>query len=563
VVARTRSSNEGLSMKASDLFVKSLEAEGVQYVFGIPGEETLDLLESLRRSKIKLILTRHEQAAGFMAATYGRLTGRAGVCLATLGPGATNFVTAAAYAQLGAMPMLMVTGQKPIKSSKQGHFQIVDVVRMMEPLTKYSRQIVSIGNIPASVREAFRRAEEERPGATHLELPEDVAHEEGDGEPIAKSYSRRPVAEEKAVAHAVDAIAAAKHPLLMIGAGGNRKTTRKMLREFVDQIRIPFFTTQMGKGVIDESHPLWLGNATLSDGDFVHRAIDHADCIINVGHDVIEKPPFFMRAADRGERTVIHVNFLGAQVDPVYFPQIEVVGDIANAVWQLKESLSAREVQWDFTRFEEIKAHFEAHLAKGRHDERFPMYPVRIVGDVYDAMPEDGIICLDNGMYKIWFARYYRAHEPNSLLLDNALASMGAGLPSAIATKIVHPERKVMAVCGDGGFMMNSQELETAVRQKLDLVVLILRDDAFGMIRWKQENMNFPDYGMTLQNPDFVDYARSYGAQGHRVNAAAEFASLVRECFATPGVHVIDVSIDYADNERVLNREIKRLSAQL
>ncbi|MFH5249645.1 acetolactate synthase large subunit [Burkholderia semiarida] len=546
-------------MKASDLFVKALEAEGVEYVFGIPGEENLDLLESLRRSKIKLVLTRHEQAAGFMAATYGRLTGRTGVCLATLGPGATNFVTAAAYAQLGGMPMLMITGQKPIKSSKQGHFQIVDVVDMMQPLTKFTRQIVSIGNIPSAVREAFRRAEEERPGAAHLELPEDIAHEEGDGKPIPRSYSRRPVAEEKAVAHAVDAIQAARHPLLMIGAGGNRKTTCKMLLEFVDKTGIPFFTTQMGKGVIDETHPLWLGNATLSDGDFVHRAIEHADCIINVGHDVIEKPPFFMRTDDK---TVIHVNFLGAQVDPVYFPQIEVVGDIANAVWQMKEALTPQS-HWDFERFRMIKSHFDAHLEKGQHDPRFPMYPVRIVNDLYNALPVDGIVCLDNGMYKIWFARYWRAHEPNSLLLDNALASMGAGLPSAIATKIVHPRRKVIAVCGDGGFMMNSQELETAVRLKLDIVVMILRDDAFGMIRWKQENMNFPDFAMTLQNPDFVSYAQSYGAHGHRVESADDLEPLLRECFASPGVHVIDVPIDYADNERVLNREIKRLSAQL
>ncbi|MEN8515425.1 acetolactate synthase large subunit [Burkholderia sp. MS455] len=546
-------------MKASDLFVKALEAEGVEYVFGIPGEENLDLLESLRRSKIKLVLTRHEQAAGFMAATYGRLTGRTGVCLATLGPGATNFVTAAAYAQLGGMPMLMITGQKPIKSSKQGHFQIVDVVDMMQPLTKLTRQIVSIGHIPSAVREAFRRAEEERPGATHLELPEDIAHEEGDGKPIPASYSRRPVAEEKAVAHAVDAIQSARHPLLMIGAGGNRKTSCKMLLEFVDKTGIPFFTTQMGKGVIDETHPLWLGNATLSDGDFVHRAIEHADCIINVGHDVIEKPPFFMHADDK---TVIHVNFLGAQVDPVYFPQIEVVGDIANAVWQMKEALTPQP-HWDFVRFAMIKEHFDAHLQKGQHDPRFPMYPVRIVNDLYSALPADGIVCLDNGMYKIWFARYWRAHEPNSLLLDNALASMGAGLPSAIATKIVHPQRKVIAVCGDGGFMMNSQELETAVRLKLDIVVMILRDDAFGMIRWKQENMNFPDFAMTLQNPDFVSYAQSYGAHGHRVESADDLEPLLRECFSSPGVHVIDVPIDYSDNERVLNREIKRLSAQL
>jgi acetolactate synthase-1/2/3 large subunit len=332
-----------------------------------------------------------------------------------------------------------------------------------------------------------------------------------------------------------------------------------MLLEFVDKTGIPFFTTQMGKGVIDETHPLWLGNATLSDGDFVHRAIEHADCIINVGHDVIEKPPFFMRADDK---TVIHVNFLGAQVDPVYFPQIEVVGDIANAVWQMKEAI-APQPHWDFERFAMIKEHFDAHLQKGQHDPRFPMYPVRIVNDLYNALPVDGIVCLDNGMYKIWFARYWRAHEPNSLLLDNALASMGAGLPSAIATKIVHPQRKVIAVCGDGGFMMNSQELETAVRLGLDIVVMILRDDAFGMIRWKQENMNFPDFAMTLKNPDFVSYAQSYGAHGHRVESADALEPLLRECFASPGVHVIDVPVDYSDNERVLNREIKRLSAQL
>ncbi|MFO0041339.1 MAG: thiamine pyrophosphate-binding protein, partial [Pseudomonadota bacterium] len=291
-------------MKASDLFVKALEAEGVQYVFGIPGEENLDLLESLRTSTIKLILTRHEQGAGFMAATYGRLTGKAGVCLATLGPGATNFVTAAAYAQLGAMPMLMITGQKPVKVSKQGHFQIVDVVSMMRPLTKYTNQIVSADNIPARVREAFRRAEEERPGATHLELPEDIAHEQSDSIVLKASFHRRPIADDKAISHAADAITAARRPILMIGAGANRKLSAKMLREFIDKTGIPFFTTQMGKGVVDETHPLWLGNAALSDGDFVHKAVENADCIIIVGHDVIDKPPFVRR---RGLRTVILV----------------------------------------------------------------------------------------------------------------------------------------------------------------------------------------------------------------------------------------------------------------
>ena len=546
-------------MKASDLFVRALEAEGVEYVFGIPGEENLDLLESLRTSGIRLILTRHEQGAGFMAATYGRLTGKAGVCLATLGPGATNFVTAAAYAQLGAMPMLMITGQKPVKLSKQGHFQIVDIVDMMKPLTKYTRQIVSSDNIPARVREAFRRAEEERPGATHLELPEDIADEDTDAILIPRSFSRRPVADEKAIAHAVEAITNAKRPLLMVGAGANRKTTAKMLREFVDKLGIPFFTTQMGKGVLDETDPLWLGNAALSDHDFVHRAIDRADCIINVGHDVIEKPPFFMK---RGARTVIHVNYFAAEVDTVYFPQVEVTGDIANAVWRMKQRLE-RQPHWDFSYYDTVREALAAHLDCHHGDDRFPMHPVRLVCDMRRVMGAEDIVSLDNGMYKLWFARYYRCRRPNTLLLDNALATMGAGLPAGIAAKMVFPERRVVALAGDGGFMMNSQELETAVRLKLNLTMIVVRDDAYGMIKWKQAGMDFPNFGMDMGNPDFVKYAESYGAHGHRPASAAEFAPLLQQTLETPGVHLIEVPIDYSDNDRILNKEIKELSAKI
>ncbi len=546
-------------MKASDLFVKALENEGVEYVFGIPGEENLDLLESLRTSTIKLILTRHEQGAGFMAATYGRLTGKAGVCLATLGPGATNFVTAAAYAQLGAMPMLMITGQKPVKVSKQGHFQIVDVVAMMQPLTKYTKQIVSADNIPARVREAFRRAIEERPGAVHIELPEDIAHEESDAIIIKESYHRRPVADDKAIAHAAAAIKAAKRPILMVGAGANRKTSAKMLRELIDETGIPFFTTQMGKGVVDEMHPLWLGNAALSDGDFVHRAIEHADCIINVGHDVIEKPPFFMR---KGLRTVIHVNYFSAEVDTVYFPQIEVTGDVANAVWRLKQAVP-KQKHWDFAYFDKVRENLLAHLKIGANDDRFPIHPVRLVAEMRELMARDGIVCLDNGMYKIWFARYYRCNEPNTLLLDNALATMGAGLPSAMGAKMVFPDRKVVAVSGDGGFMMNSQELETAVRFNQNVTQIVLRDNAYGMIKWKQANMKFANFGMDMGNPDFVKYAEAYGARGWRPKSVAEFRDMLRKSLDTPGVDLIDLAIDYSDNDRVLNKEIRELSAKL
>jgi len=546
-------------MKASDLFVRALEAEGVEHVFAIPGEENLDLLESLRGSKIKLVITRHEQAAGFMASTYGRLTGKAGVCMSTLGPGATNFVTAAAYAQLGAMPMVMITGQKPIKTSKQGQFQIIDVVDMMRPLTKFTKQVVSGDSIPTRIREAFRLAQEERPGATHLELPEDIAREHSTMPVTEPSATRRPIAEDKAICKAIEAIQGARKPLLLAGAGANRKLTSKMLRQFVEKLCIPVITTQMGKGVVDETGPHFLGNTALSDGDFVHRAIDQADLIINVGHDVVEKPPFFMRP---GGAEVVHINFNSAQVDPVYFPQIEVVGDIANSLWQLKERLDPQE-HWSFSDFHRIRDALQKHIREGIQDDSFPIRPQRLVDEIRKIMPEDGILTLDNGMYKIWFARNYPASKPNTVLLDNALASMGAGLPSGMAAKMVYPDRRVMAIVGDGGFMMNSQELETAVRLKLDLVVLILRDDGYGMIKWKQNDMDFQDFGLDFGNPDFVDYARSYGAYGHRVESTAGLAPLVEECYQTGGVHVIDCRVNYTDNNRILNQEIRELSSKL
>ncbi|BAP13575.1 MAG: acetolactate synthase [Alcanivorax borkumensis] len=546
-------------MKASDLFVRALEAEGVEHVFAIPGEENLDLLESLRGSNIELVITRHEQAAGFMASTYGRLTGKAGVCMSTLGPGATNLVTAAAYAQLGAMPMVMITGQKPIKTSKQGQFQIIDVVDMMRPLTKFTKQVVSGDSIPTRIRESFRLAQEERPGATHLELPEDIAREHSTMPVTEPSATRRPIAEDKAICKAIEAIKGARKPLLLAGAGANRKLTSKMLRQFVEKLGIPVITTQMGKGVVDETGPHFLGNTALSSGDFVHRAIDQADLIINVGHDVVEKPPFFMRP---GGAEVVHINFNSAQVDPVYFPQIEVVGDIANSLWQLKERLAPQE-HWSFSDFHRIRDALQKHIHEGIQDDSFPIRPQRLVDEIRKIMPEDGILTLDNGMYKIWFARNYPATKPNTVLLDNALATMGAGLPSGMAAKMVHPDRRVMAIVGDGGFMMNSQELETAVRLKLDIVVLILRDDGYGMIKWKQNDMDFQDFGLDFQNPDFVAYARAYGANGHRVESTAGLGPLVEECYQQGGVHVIDCMVDYRDNSRILNREIRELSSKL
>lgn len=543
-------------MKASDLFIKALENEGVEYIFGIPGEENLDMLDSLRTSKIELILTRHEQGAGFMAATYGRLTGKPGVCLSTLGPGATNLVTPAAYAQLGAMPMLMITGQKPIKKSKQGRFQIIDVIDMFQSLTKLTKQIVNGHNIPSLVRESFRLAMEERPGAVHLELPEDVAEEEAGDRIFEVVGHRRPDASHKSIMFAAKMIEEAKSPLLLIGAGANRKRTSHALTEFVETTGIPFFDTQMGKGVIDERHPLFLGTAALSANDFLHNAIDHADLIINVGHDVIEKPPFFM---EEGKQKVIHINFFPAEVDDVYFPQLNVVGDIAHSIHHLTELVDPMK-SWDFSYFMRVKTEVDSHLSKYFEDTRFPMLPQRLVHNMRKRLSEDSIVTLDNGVYKIWFARNFACYQPNTLLLDNALATMGAGLPSGMASKLIYPNKKVVSVCGDGGFMMNSQELETAVRNKLNIIVIILNDSSYGMIKWKQEGIGFKDFGLDYKNPDFVKYAESYGAVGHRPTSDKDFNSIFEKCLETDGVHVIDLAVDYSLNHSILNVKLKESS---
>src|SRR6266576_3790320 len=422
--------------KGSDLLVAALENEGVDRIFGVPGEENLGVVESLRNSSIKLILTRHEQGAAFMAATYGRLTGKPGVCITTLGPGALNRTTGAAYALLGGMPMIMLTGQKGIMSSRQAKFQIVDVVGTFKPLTKLSLQIVSTSTIPTLVRDAFRIATQERPGPVLLELPEDIAGEEAE-----------------------DVAMVAQHP-----------------------IEIPV----------------------------AHRAsLDRAAEMI-----LKAKPPFIM--GPKGPQ-VIHVSYTPANVEQVYFPQCEVVGDVGPSLELLADRVEGR--LHNAGALLSLRESILSRITDRATEERWPPTPQRIVHDVRKVIPEDGIVALDNGMYKIWFARNYRTYVANTLLLDNALATMGAGLPSAMMAAMLYPERRVLAVCGDGGFMMNSQEMETAVRLKLNLVVLILEDSAYGMIRWKQAVDSFPDFGLTFGNPDFVKYAESYGAKGSKVES--------------------------------------------
>ena len=547
-------------MKASDLFVKALENEGVDRIFAVPGEENLDVVESLRTSSIELVLVRHEQPAAFMAATHGRLTGRPGVCMSTLGPGALNLVTGAAYAHLGAMPMILITGQKAIMSSRQARFQIVDIVATMRPLTKSSRQIISAASIPTVVRDAFRLASEERPGPVHLELPEDIASEQLTREvPLVLVHPIEiPVAHPAALDRAAALLMKAERPLVMFGAASNRPRLTGQLTEFVRRIGIPFFNTQMGKGTVagvgtaDGGTELWMGTAALTERDYVHEAIDRADLILSIGHDTIEKPPFIM--GPKGPK-VIHVGYTPANVEQVFFPDAEVIGDMGPSL-----ALLADRVQGKLPNAAALlplrKSILERTLARS-DESRFPLTPQRIVSDVRKVIPADGIVALDNGMYKIWFARCYRTRNANALLLDNALATMGAGLPSAMMAAMLNPGKRVLAVCGDGGFMMNSQELETAVRLKLDLVVLIIQDDAYGMIRWKQAVDNFADWGLAFGNPDFVKYAEAYGAKGRRVETADSLVATLEAAFTEGGVQLVTVPVDYSENSRVLVEELR------
>ncbi len=542
------------SMKGSDLLVAALENEGVEQIFGVPGEENLDVVESLRRSRIKLIVTRHEQAAAFMAATHGRLTGKPGVCLATLGPGALNLTTGAAYALLGAMPMVMITGQKGILSRKQGRFQVVDIVSTMAPLTKMARQIVSAATIPSIVRDGFRLAQQERPGPIHLELPEDVAHEAAPDVPLVMPHPIEiPVAQDAALDRAANLILRAERPLVMLGAAASRPKLADALSHFVRRMRIPFFNTQMGKGAVAGGSNLYMGTAALSERDYVHKAVDCADLIISIGHDTVEKPPFIM--GPKGP-TVLHVSYLPATVEEVFFPHAEVVGDVGPSLTLLAERLEGK--LKNAGALLPLRSGILARITERADESRFPLTPQRIVHDVRHVMPDDGIVCLDNGMYKIWFARNYRTQVANTLLLDNALATMGAGLPAGIMAALLHPQRRVLAVCGDGGFMMNAQELETAVRLRLDLVVLILQDDAYGMIRWKQATDGFADFGMTFGNPDFVAYARAHHAGGARVETAEGLVPALEQAFREGGVQLIAVPIDYSENTRVLVDELRK-----
>jgi len=541
--------------KASDVFVECLENEGTEYVFAVPGEENLDIVESLRTSKIKLIVNRHEQGSAFMAATYGRLTGKVGVCMSTLGPGATNLVTGVAYAQLGGMPLLAITGQKGIRENWQGNFQIIDVIGMMKPLTKNAVSIKGPKMISQEIRSAFKLATTERQGACHIELPEDVASEDVDTAfgPHTPGVLRRPNADAKAIALAADKIRKAKHPVIIVSSRAQRRKVSAALKKFCDGTNVYVIHTQLGKGVLGDDHKNSLFAFGIHKKDYVNCVVEKADLIITVGYATIEHPPSVWNTDLKKE--ILHIDFTPAEPEIFYEPSVELVGDVSASLDALRRALPG--FKHTGTYEEKIKKDLEERLfVEGSTDDSFPMKPRRIVADCRKVLGKEDIICMDNGIYKMWFSRHYKTFGITTFLIDNTLATMGAGLPSAMGAQLVHPKKKVLAVCGDGGFMMNSQELETAVRLKLPVVVLILNDNAYGFIKWKQQNFKFGDFGLDLGNPDFVKYAQAYGAKGYRVTKAESLVPILEKAFRQRGPVIVECAIDYSENKKVWNQEL-------
>lgn len=539
------------AMKAAELLVNALEAEGVEYVFGLPGEENLEFLEALRgHPDIQTVLVRQEQAAGFMAATYERLTGKIAVAYSTLGAGATNLVTSVAHASLGGFPVLFITGQKPIRENRQGLYQLLDVTGLMRPITKSARTIESGAEVAHMVHDAFRTMREGRPGPVHLELPQDVAAEETDGHLSPARHGAAPVATEASLDAAAEAIANAKSPLIMLGPAAERHGVPEAVRSLVATTNIPFCSTWMGKGVGDERSDEFVGTLTSPGLDYVGAAVLAADLVLNVGHDIAEKAPFVM-SRDRSQ-LVIHVNTFPAHGDAIYFPQLQVVGEVSHSLRQLEDRLHGRS-RADHTFSLEMARKMRDSIERSSDDPGTgPIRPQFVVARVREALADDAVVTLDNGVHKLWFTRNFPVYTPRTHIVDTALGSMGTGLPAAIAAALVEPDRQVVAVVGDGGFLMNVQELETAVRLRLNLAVVILNDSGLGMIRMKQKADGYQAFNVDFDNPDFSVLTKAFGGNGHRIVDPATIAPTLRSALIGGGVHVIDIPIDYSENNALV-----------
>ncbi len=535
-------------MKAAELFVKCLENEGVEFIFGVPGEENLDVMDALLDSPIRFVTTRHEQGAAFMADVYGRLTGRPGVCLATLGPGATNLITGVADANMDHAPLVAIAGQAGTNRLHKESHQVLDLELMFAPITKYSSRLLTPNIITEVVRKAFKVAVTEKSGASFIEFPENIAKMEVDGEPLPVKQPTLPEPAGERVKAAADIISNARQPIILAGNGVIRAKAWRQLADFAERLNIPVANTFMAKGVIPFHHPMALGSAGLQANDYVNCGFAQADVIICIGYDLVEYHPYLWHPTR--DRTIIHIDTVPAEVDANYPVAVGVVGDIKLSLIRIGELATPHAGQ----RLRPLREALIEEMRAHRKDDAHPLKPQKIIWDLRTAMgPQDIVIC-DVGAHKMWMARMYRADEPNTCIISNGFASMGIAVPGALAAKLAYPQRKVVAVTGDAGFMMNSQEIETAMRMRTPMVILIWNDSGYGLIEWKQMNQFGRPSHVDFDNPDFVRYAESFGAKGYRIQRAEDLLPTLETALADDTVSVIDCPVDYGENLKLTER---------
>jgi acetolactate synthase-1/2/3 large subunit len=552
---------------AADLLVECFVEEGLEYVFSVPGEETMDILEALSRvPAIRHITTRHEQGAAFMADVYGRLTGRCAVAMATLGPGATNLVTGIADAYLDRAPMVALTGQASTEVLHKEAHQVVDIVQMLRPVTKWSTSVSRPDLIPEVVRKAFRVATLEKPGPTHIELPENVAaarlHQDGTIRPIPPNRPSFPEPTDEAIERAALLIARSQRPLVLAGNGVLRRGAASALRAFARGLHVPVAVTFMGKGAIDDRSHLSLMAVGLQARDHVLTGFDRADLVVCVGYDLVEYAP--SRWNPDGSKPIVHIDTTPAEIDASYQPELELIGNIDGTLERLLAAIlphgiggrnaSERHLAREILVNADLRTALLEDLVASAGDDGFPVTPGRAIVELRAALGPSDIVISDVGAHKIWLARLYQAYEPNTVIISNGFAAMGISLPGAIAAKLVHPDRRVVALCGDGGFLMNSQELETARRGAAAITIVVWRDDGYGLIDWKQRNEFGRPFAVEFGNPDLVDFARSFGVAGFRVGAADELRPTLERALAVDGPSVVEVPIDYRENLRLTER---------
>jgi acetolactate synthase-1/2/3 large subunit len=542
-------------MKASDLFVHALEAEGIEYIFGVPGEENADFMMSLEQSeKIRFVLTRHEQGAAFMAEIYGRLTGHTAGCLGTLGPGATNLITGVADSNMDRAPMLVLTGQGSTERLHKESHQIMDVVHMFEPVTKWATTVLHENNIPEIIRKAVRLARTEKPGAVHIELPEDIAKRETAAVPLAPRRFRRPVADDKIVDRAFEVIKEAKRPLILAGNGCIRRRASKQLRRFCDATGIGVASTFMAKGCVDMDADYCLYTIGLQAKDVVSCAVDAADVVITLGYDMVEYQPRLWNA--NRDKKIVHADFLPAEIDEHYHPETEMVGDLAHTLWMLNERLEQQgELQFDLSQQHSTREAMKLELEAHKDDvTEGSIRPQKALWDARQVMGPKDIVLSDVGAHKMWVARHYQCHEPNTCLIPNGFCSMGFALPGAIAASLVHPDRRILGICGDAGFLMNVQEMETARRLNVNLVMMVWQDNEYGLIAWKQTAEFGRHTDLSFDNPDWLKLASAFRWGGHYVENSADLANTLQDAFDEEGPSLVVIQIDYTENMKLTER---------